>query len=232
MEGHTPSVSILLQSLGIHAFELILDVNGNLTEAREDNNHAEVELIVVEPYAAQIDIPNQIPRISPGSTEIVTVSMLATGSRTESWTLSWDDSNLPSGWSVVDNSNQDLNPTLIPGIAQEFDFTASIPESALGDDNSYVIITLTLDSDQSIQFSSILPIEVLRTRGLSIVGPSGLDYTQGYGRPGDVATAWMMENLGNAYESTTSIDWTAHLGVAHRHCMITAESRFSPICFR
>ena len=206
---YTFSVDIIAE-LGIHTFELILDVNGNLTEAREDNNHAEVELIVVEPYAAQIDIPNQIPRISPGSTEIVTVSMLATGSRTESWTLSWDDSNLPSGWSVVDNSNQDLNPTLIPGIAQEFDFTASIPESALGDDNSYVIITLTLDSDQSIQFSSILPIEVLRTRGLSIVGPSGLDYTQGYGRPGDVATAWMMvENLGNAYESTTSIDWTA-----------------------
>ena len=126
---YTFSVDIIAE-LGIHTFELILDVNGNLTEA-EDNNHAEVELIVVEPYAAQIDIPNQIPRISPGSTEIVTVSMLATGSRTESWTLSWDDSNLPSGWSVVDNSNQDLNPTLIPGIAQEFDFVASIPNLPL-----------------------------------------------------------------------------------------------------
>ena len=50
----------------------------------------------------------------------------------------------------------------------------------------------------------------MRTRGLSIVGPSGLDNTNGFGRPGHVATAWMMvENLGNAYETTTSIDWTA-----------------------
>ena len=206
---YTFSVDITAE-LGIHTFELILDINANLTEAREDNNHAQVELIVVEPYAAQIDIPNQIPRISPGFTETITVSMLATGSRTESWTLSWDDSNLPSGWSISANSNQNMNPTLIPGIAQQFDFTASIPESALGDDNSFVTLTLTLDSDPSIQFDSILPIEVLRTRGLSIVGPSGLDNTEGYGRPGDTATAWMMvENLGNAYESTTSIDWTA-----------------------
>jgi hypothetical protein len=189
---------------------LILDINGNLTEAREDNNHALVELVVVEPYAAQIDIPNQIPRINPGTTETITVSMLATGSRTESWTLSWDDSNLPNDWSIVADSNQNLNPTLIPGIAQQFVFIASIPGSALGDDNSFVALTLTLDSNTEIEFNSILPIEVLRTRGLSIVGPSGLDSTEGYGRPGDIATAWMMvENLGNAYETTTSIDWTA-----------------------
>ena len=206
---YTFSVDIVAE-LGIHSFELILDINGNLSEAREDNNHAQVELVVVEPYAAQIDIPNQIPRISPGFTETITVSMLATGSRTESWTLSWDDSSLPNDWSISADSNQNLNPTLIPGVAQQFVFIASIPESALGDDNSFVTLTLTLDSDTEIEFDSILPIEVLRTRGLSIVGPSGLDSTEGYGRPGDIATAWMMvENLGNAYESTTSIDWTA-----------------------
>ena len=206
---YTFSVDIVAE-LGIHSFELILDINGNLTEAREDNNHALVELVVVEPYAAQIDIPNQIPRINPGTTETITVSMLATGSRTESWTLSWDDSNLPNDWSIVADSNQNLNPTLIPGIAQQFVFIASIPGSALGDDNSFVTLTLTLDSNTEIEFNSILPIEVLRTRGLSIVGPSGLDSTEGYGRPGDIATAWMMvENLGNAYETTTSIDWTA-----------------------
>ena len=206
---YTFSVDIVAE-LGIHSFELILDINGNLTEAREDNNHALVELVVVEPYAAQIDIPNQIPRINPGTTETITVSMLATGSRTESWTLSWDDSNLPNDWSIVADSNQNLNPTLIPGIAQQFVFIASIPGSALGDDNSFVALTLTLDSNTEIEFNSILPIEVLRTRGLSIVGPSGLDSTEGYGRPGDIATAWMMvENLGNAYETTTSIDWTA-----------------------
>ena len=55
-----------------------------------------------------------------------------------------------------------------------------------------------------------MPLEVLRTRGLSIAGPSGLDNTEGFGRPGHTATAWMIvENLGNAYETTTSIDWTA-----------------------
>ena len=206
---YTFSVDITAE-LGIHTFEILLDINSNLTEAREDNNHAQVDLVVVEPYAAQIDIPNQIPRISPGFSESITVSMLATGSRTESWTLSWDDSNLPSEWSITADSGQNQNPTLIPGIAQQFDFIASIPESALGDDNSFVTLTLTLDSDPSIYFDSILPIEVLRTRGLSIVGASGLANTEGYGRLGDTATAWMMvENLGNAYESTTSIDWTA-----------------------
>ena len=206
---YTFSVDIIAE-LGLHSFELIIDINGNLSEAREDNNHAIVELMVVEPYAAQIDIPSEIPRIAPGSTEMVSVSLLATGSRTEDWTLSWDDSNLPSGWTITPDTNQDNNPNLIPGISQSFVFTASVPQSALGDDNSYVILTLTLDSDTSITFESILPIEVLRTRGLSITGPSGLDSTTGYGRPGHVATAWMMvENLGNAYETTTSIDWTA-----------------------
>ncbi|MEC7096964.1 MAG: FG-GAP-like repeat-containing protein, partial [Candidatus Thermoplasmatota archaeon] len=206
---YTFSVDIIAE-LGLHSFELIIDINGNLSEAREDNNHAIVELMVVEPYAAQIDIPSEIPRIAPGSTEMISVNLLATGSRTEDWTLSWDDSNLPSGWTISPDTNQDNNPNLIPGIGQSFVFTASVPQSALGDDNSYVILTLTLDSDTSITFDSILPIEVLRTRGLSITGPSGLDSTTGYGRPGHIATAWMMvENLGNAYETTTSIDWTA-----------------------
>ena len=206
---YTFSVDIVAQ-LGIHTFELIIDVNDNLSESRKDNNNATVELVVVEPYAAQIDIPNSIPRINPGTSEIVSISLLSTGSRTEDWTLTWDDSNLPDGWSISPDINQNLNPTLVPGIGNDVDFVASIPQSALGDDNSYVIMTLTLDLDQNITFDTILPLEVLRTRGLTIVGPSGLDSTSGYGRPGDVATAWMMiENLGNAYESTTSIDWTA-----------------------
>lgn len=206
---YTFSIDITAE-LGIHIFELILDVNGNLTEAREDNNIASVELMVVEPYEAQVDIPSEIPRISPGGTEVVTVSLLATGSRTEDWTLSWDDSNLPSGWSIVPDGAQNSNPNLIPGIAQNFAFSATVPQSALGDDNSYVVLTLTLDSDPTISFDTTLPIEVLRTRGLSIVGPSGLDNTNGFGRPGHTATAWMLvENLGNAFETTTSIDWTA-----------------------
>ena len=49
----------------------------------------------------------------------------------------------------------------------------------------------------------------LRTRGLSLVGPTGLASSQGYGIPGYTAEAYVLiENLGNAVETTTSIDWT------------------------
>ena len=85
-----------------------------------------------------------------------------------------------------------------------------MPADALGDDNSYVGLTLTLDSNNNVTSTATLPIEVLRTRGLSIVGPTGLGMTEGYGIPGKTATAWIVvENLGNANEATTSIDWTA-----------------------
>ncbi len=206
---YTFSVDITAE-LGIHTFELILDINGNLSEAREDNNNMTMELVVVEPYVAQIDIPNDVPRIAPGTTEIVSISLLSTGSRTEDWTFTWDDSNLPDGWSISSATNQSNKPTLEPGTAQQFNFVVTIPQTALGDDNSYVTLSITLDIDNSVTFDTILPLEVLRTRGLSIVGPSGLDNTTGFGRPGNIATAWMMvENLGNAYETTTSTDWTA-----------------------
>ena len=62
---YTFSVDITAE-LGIHTFEMILDINDNLTEAREDNNRVTTELVVVEPYASQIDIPNTIPRIRTG----------------------------------------------------------------------------------------------------------------------------------------------------------------------
>ena len=206
---YTFSVDITAE-LGVHTFEMILDVNDNLTEAREDNNRLTTELVIVEPYASQIDIPNTIPRIEPGGSQIISISMLATGSRTESWTLTWDDSNLPEGWSFQSDNGQNTNPTLIPGITQNIDFLASVPADALGDDNSYVGLTLTLDSNNNVTSTATLPIEVLRTRGLSIVGPTGLGMTEGYGIPGNIATAWIVvENLGNANEATTSIDWTA-----------------------
>ena len=69
----------------------------------------------------------------------------------------------------------------------------------LYDENSYVDFS-TLDIDTNISSTVRLPIEVLRTRGFS-VGPEPLP--EGYGKPGNTATAWLMaENLGNAYEST------------------------------
>ena len=206
---YTFSVDITAE-LGIHEFEMILDINSNLTESREDNNREIVQLSVVEPYVSQIDIPAEPPRISPGTGESVTISVSAIGSRTDSWTLTWNDGSLPEGWTFDLMSNQDINPTLIPNAPIDIDFAVSIPADALGDENSFVDLFLTLDNDQNISSTARLPIEVLRTRGFSVVGPGGLDVSEGIGKPGNIATAWMMvENLGNAYESTTSIDWSA-----------------------
>ena len=206
---YTFSVDITAE-LGIHEFEMILDINGNLTEAREDNNHEISQLTVVEPYVAVLDIPIEIPRIVPGTSESVTISLNSIGSRTESWTLTWNDDNLPDGWNFNLMSNQNINPTLIPGSPVDVDFSVGIPSDALGDENSYVDLTLTLDLDSNISSTVRLPIEVLRTRGFSVVGPDGLSVSEGVGKPGNTATAWLMvENLGNAYESTTSIDWSA-----------------------
>ena len=206
---YTFSVDITAE-LGIHEFEMILDINGNLTEAREDNNREISQLTVVEPYVAALDIPIEIPRIVPGTSESVTISLNSIGSRTESWTLTWNDDNLPDGWNFNLMSNQNINPTLIPGSPVDVDFSVGIPSDALGDENSYVDLTLTLDLDSNISSTVRLPIEVLRTRGFSVVGPDGLSVSEGVGKPGNTATAWLMvENLGNAYESTTSIDWSA-----------------------
>lgn len=206
---YTFSVDITAE-LGIHEFEMILDINGNLTESREDNNREVASLSVVEPYVSQIDIPAEPTRISPGTGESVTVSISAIGSRTDSWTLSWNSQSLPDDWTFDLMNNQNINPTLVPNNPVDIDFAVSIPADALGDENSYVDLLLTLDSDQNISSTARLPIEVLRTRGFSVVGPEGLSVSEGFGKPGNVATAWMMvENLGNAYESTTSIDWSA-----------------------
>ena len=50
----------MFASLGTHTFELVLDINGNLTEAREDNNVAYANLTVVEPYAVSIQSPETV----------------------------------------------------------------------------------------------------------------------------------------------------------------------------
>ncbi len=202
--------AVITAELGIHNVTMVLDVNGNISEAREDNNIATTQLAIVEPYVARIDLPLETPRIPPGSTELVSIEILALGSRTADWSLSWDDSSLPDGWTFSLQSGADTNPTLVPDSPISIGFNVGIPSDALGDANSFVDFTLTLDEDSSITTVIQMPIEVLRTRGLSVTGPSGLGTTEGYGRVLGVANAWMVvENLGNAQESTTSIDWTA-----------------------
>lgn len=202
--------TVILAELGVHNITMILDVNQNLTEAREDNNMVSTELIVVEPHVAQIEIPPDITRISPGSSATIEVQLEATGSRTADWTLHIDDTALPDGWSFTPQNPSSLQQNLVPNNPVTVVFDASIPGNALGDENSYVDLTLVYDEDSSILTTVRMPLEVLRTRGLSVTGPSGLASTDGYGRIQDVAKAWLVvENLGNAQESTASIDWTA-----------------------
>ena len=43
--------------LGVHEFELVLDVNQNISELREDNNRATTTFTVVEPYLAEMTGP-------------------------------------------------------------------------------------------------------------------------------------------------------------------------------
>lgn len=202
--------TVITAELGIHNITMVLDINDNLTEARKDNNLATVELVIVEPYVAQIDVPAEVTRISPGTTESVEINVMATGSRTADWTLSWDDSALPTGWSIVPQNSASLEQTLTPNTAAAIVFDVSIPNDAMGDENSYVDLTLTYDDDNTVTSTVRMPLEVLRTRGLSVTGPSGLAVSEGYGRIQSTAKAWMVvENLGNAQESTASIDWTA-----------------------
>jgi len=201
---------VVTAELGIHIVTMILDVNGNLTETREDNNMVTTELVIVEPYVARIDLPIETPRISPGTSETIVVELIALGSRTADWSLTWDDSALPSGWTFSPQNGADVQPNLIPNTPVSIAFNVGIPNNALGDDNSYVDFTLTLDDDASIVTTIQMPLEVLRTRGLSVTGPTGLGMSDGYGRIQGTAQAWIVvENLGNAQESTASIDWTA-----------------------
>ncbi|RJU95791.1 MAG: hypothetical protein DWC03_00735, partial [Candidatus Poseidoniales archaeon] len=197
-------------TLGVHAFELVLDVNENITEQREDNNDASTTFTVVEPYLAQMTGPLETPRIPPGSTQQVMIDLVATGSRTADWTLSYDESALPSGWSFSPAGNQDLTLELIPDTPQTVIFDAHVPSTALGDESGMVSMLLALDDDDTINSTIDVQIDVFRTRGLDLSGSTGMNISTAHGRPGHTAKAWfMVENLGNAAESTTSITWTA-----------------------
>ena len=196
--------------LGLHEFELVLDVNQNITEQREDNNRAVATYQVVEPHVAELDGPIETTRINPGTTQTLSVLLTATGSRTADWTLSYDDSNLPGDWTFQPSSGSALSVELTPQVSQTVDFDTSIPQDALGDESGVVTFLLSLNDDVSVNTTLQVPIEVFRTRGLDMVGASGLNSSMGQGRPGTVAKSWfMVENLGNAVETTTSITWTA-----------------------
>ncbi|MEC8609850.1 MAG: CARDB domain-containing protein [Candidatus Thermoplasmatota archaeon] len=198
-------------TLGTHTFELVLDVNDNLTESREDNNAEVATLTVVEPYAVLIQGPEVVTRIEPGTTENIEITITATGSRTANWDIVYDASNLPESWSVEPEPGTNLlGIELVPEVPLTLPFVATLPSDALGDEDGYVEIVATLNSDSNIEHRALIPIEALRTRGLSLVGPSGLAFSEGFGIAGHTAETYVLiENLGNAVETTTSIDWTS-----------------------
>ena len=207
--GPLTITATITAELGIHTVELVLDIYNNVSEAREDNNHAIRTLNVVEPFVAEFLGPDDPPRIIPGQSENVEIGIMSTGSQVEDWSLSWDSTNLPEGWSFVPVSSS--TPTfLLDYMSPTFvEFQVSIPESALGDEQGIVQFTLTLDSNQNITEEYNLQIEVFRTRGLSLLGPSGIQTSTGQGLIGGSAQAWMLiENIGNAQETTTTLDWT------------------------
>ena len=196
--------------LGVHDFELVLDVNGNITEQREDNNRATTQFTVVEPYLAELAGPLETPRIPPGTSQQVQVDMMATGSKTADWTLTYDETQLPDGWTFELANNAPLTRELVPDVAQTVTFDASIPSTALGDESGVVSFVLALTADPTVNTTLDVQIDVFRTRGLDLTGATGMNASTGHGRPSQTAKAWfMVENLGNAPESTTSITWTA-----------------------
>ena len=112
-EGGPVTFSVDIEAtLGVHEVELILDVDGNLTQTRTDNDEFSTTLVVLEPYIAQIQIPSEISRALPGDTKSVNITVSNTGSRGAVWTLGYDDSNLPSGWSFIQQIQQTLTITL------------------------------------------------------------------------------------------------------------------------
>lgn len=210
-EGGPITFSVDVEAtLGVHTVELLLDVNENLTQTRTDNDNYSTTLVVLAPYVAQIQTPTDISRALPGATQIVNVTVTSTGSRDGAWTLSYDDSMLPTGWNFAPLNQGDLALNLERDSPQIVQFEFYVPQDAVGSDDAQIPMTLTLDQDNSVNTTTILPLEVERTRGLSLQGPTGLPSGVGYGRPGDVAHVWLLvENVGNAQE-TTEMQWSSN----------------------
>lgn len=199
----------LVASLGTHTARVVVDQYENISQSRFDNDVQLVELTIVEPYDLSIGISAEPPRVSPGSSLDIHIPTTSTGRLSGVWTMSLDDSTMPANWSVEDVTAGGSTSVLIEG---EQAWTAiirvSAPDDALGSDAGHITILMTLDDDTNVTVSAQLPIEALRTRGLSIRGPTGTTDSSGYGLPGGEAAAWLLvENLGNAVETVTDQAW-------------------------
>ena len=207
-EGTTASFSVgLTASLGTSEFRLVLDPNNNITEAREDNNEVTFHLDVRRPYAVELAAPVEAPNVAPGTTERVEVEVRSTGTREATWHATWSDEDLPEGWSLTSASSSPF--TLASGGLTTLAWDLTVPSTALGDEEGWFDVRVERVGDEESNATVRVPVEVLRTRGLDMEGPDGTATSTGVGQPGQVASAWFsIENLGNAAETTTSIDWS------------------------
>ena len=195
--------------LGEYTFELVLDPYQNVTQSRYDNDAQSTNLAIVPPYNATFEMPTNPVRANPGESTIGQPTVRSTGRLAGVWSMSVDASNLPQGWTWSDETPGGITSI---EIAADGTWTPSIrihaPMSADGSDAGYLSLSLTLDEDQNVSVSGILPVEANRTRGLSIRGPSGTTTSNGYGLIGESAKAWLIvENLGNADENSISMFW-------------------------
>lgn len=210
-EGGPITFSVDVEAtLGVHTVELLLDINDNLTQTRDDNDNYSTTLVVLEPYVAQIQTPVEISRALPGTSQIVDITVTSLGSRNAAWTLDYDDSQLEDGWAFYPVNSAELSLNLVRDVPQVVQFEFSVPLDAMGSDDAQIQLSLVLDQNQSVSSSVTLPLEVERTRGLSLQGSTGLPLGIGYGEPGDVAHVWLLvENVGNAQE-TTEMQWSSN----------------------
>ena len=197
--------------LGNHEFKLVLDPDVNLSQSRTDNDIFQTVLSIVSAYNASILIPSTPTRVDPGGSSEVSPTIISTGREEGAWTLTIDDTGLPEGWSWSDQTPEGLEGILIEsGTYWSPVIRVSAPDSATGDEQGHLRLTLTLNSDAEVEVSAIIPVEANRTRGLSVLGPEGLPISQGFGFSGDSAVAWILvENLGNAVEDQVLLSWAS-----------------------
>ena len=195
--------------LGDHEFTLEIDPFGNISQTRTDNDLFAKVLSIIPTYNVTFETSSEPVRITPGESEIIQPSIRSTGRLSGTWSLSVDDSGLPQGWSWSDISAGGIENIEIPvGETWSPSIEVSAPGNALGSDSGFLTLSMTLDSDENVTISSIVPVEANRTRGLSIRGPEGASFSTGHGLIGDFARAWMVvENIGNAAENQISMDW-------------------------
>jgi len=196
-------------NLGEHTFELRLDPFRNITQSRYDNDLQIKTLSIVPTYNASFEISTEPIRVNPGESVITMPTIRSTGRLAGIWSLDIDSTNMPSGWSWDDATEEGLMQIEI-GADSIWNPKISInaPLDALGSDSGFLILKLTLDDDVNISVTANLPLEANRTRGLSLRGPDGTSYSEGYGLLGSDASAWfIIENVGNAAENQIAMSW-------------------------